>query len=82
MWGFGDFILVNLNALLIKKTVVLQVISGGLVSINSSLDGQTGRHFTDDIFRFITVNEKFCILIKISLKFASKGPIDNDQALL
>ena len=28
------------------------------------------------------VNEKFWILIKISLKFVSKGPIDNNPALV
>ena len=26
--------------------------------------------------------QRFCILIKISLKFVSKGPIDNNQALV
>ena len=30
----------------------------------------------DYIFRCIFMNEKFCILIKISLKFVPKGPID------
>ena len=47
---------------------------------NSS--GQNGRHFADDIFRCIFVNEKFCILIKISLKFVPKGPICNNPALV
>ena len=28
------------------------------------------------------VNEKFCILIKISLKFVLKSPIDNNSALV
>ena len=28
------------------------------------------------------MNEKFCISIKISLKFVPKGPIDNNQALV
>ena len=36
-----------------------------------------GHQFADDIFRCIFVNEKFCILIKISLKFVPDGPIDN-----
>ena len=36
----------------------------------------------DDIFRCIFMNEKFCILIKISLKFVPKGPIDNNQAVV
>ena len=36
----------------------------------------------DNIFRSIFVNEKFCILIKISLKFVAKGPLDNNPALV
>ena len=28
------------------------------------------------------MKEKFCILIKISLKFVPKGPIDNNPALV
>ena len=44
--------------------------------------GQNGRHFADDIFRCIFMNEKFYILIKISLKFIPKGPIDNKPVLL
>ena len=43
--------------------------------VNSSPPPQNGRHFTDDIFRCIFAKEKFCILIKIPLKFASKGAI-------
>ena len=50
--------------------------------INSSPPGRNGCHFADDIFRSIFVNEKFCILIKILLKFFSKGPIDNNPALV
>ena len=45
-----------------------------------SLPGQNGRYFADDVFRCIFVNKKFCILIKISLKFVLKGPIDNNPA--
>ena len=44
--------------------------------------GQNGRHFADDIFRCIFENEKFCILIQISLKFVSTGPIYNKPALV
>ena len=36
----------------------------------------------DDIFKCIFFNEKFCILIKISVKFVPKGPIDNNPALV
>ena len=42
--------------------------------ISSSPPGQNGCHFTDDIFRCIFMNEKFCILIEISLKFVAKNP--------
>ena len=48
----------------------------------SSPTGQNGRHFADDIFRCIFVNEKFCILIKFSLKFVPNGPIDNNPVLV
>ena len=41
-----------------------------------------GRHFADDIFRYIFVNEKFYILMELSLKFVHKGPIDNNPALI
>ena len=45
---------------------------------------QCGRHFVDDFFICIFVNEKFCISINISLslKFVPKGPIDNNPALV
>ena len=50
--------------------------------VNSSLPGQNGCHFADNIFKCIFVNEKFCILIQISLKFVLKGEIDNKSALV
>ena len=43
--------------------------------------GQNGRHFTDDILKYIFLNEKYCNLIRISMKFVPKGPIDNKWAL-
>ena len=52
------------------------------ILVNSSPSGQNGCHFADDSFRCIFVNEKFCILIKISLKFVPEGPIDNNSALV
>ena len=52
-----------------------------LVQINSSPPGQYGRHFADYIFKCIFMNEKFCILIQVSLKFIPKGQIDNNSAL-
>ena len=49
---------------------------------NSSPSGQNGHHFADDIFRYILVNENFYSLIKISLMFVPKGPIDKNPALV
>ena len=36
----------------------------------------------DDISKYIFVNEKFCILINISLTVVSKGQINNIQAVV
>ena len=49
---------------------------------NSSVPGQNGRHFTDGIFRCNFVNERFCILIKMLLKFVPKVSVDNNPALV
>ena len=43
---------------------------------------QNGRHFADDIFKCIFLNENVWISIEISLKFVPKGPIDNIPALV
>ena len=53
-----------------------------LLHLNSSPPGQNGSNFADNIFRCIFMNEKFCILIKISLKFVPRGPSDNNPALV
>ena len=50
--------------------------------VNSSLPGQNGRHFADDILTCIFMNEKGCISIRISFQFVPKGPIDNMSALV
>ena len=51
-------------------------------TFNSSSPGQNGRHFADDIFKYIFMKGKFCILIRISLNFVPKGQIDNTAALV
>ena len=48
----------------------------------TSLPWQIVRHFTGYVFRCIFVNEKFCILIWMSLKFVLKGPIGIKQSLV
>ena len=41
-----------------------------------------GHHFADNIFKCISVNEKFWILNKIKLKHVPLGPIYNMAALV
>ena len=43
---------------------------------------QNGRHFADDTFNRIFVNENIRIWIEFSLKFVPKGPINNIPALV
>ena len=43
---------------------------------------QNGRHFADDPFKCIFLNETLRILIKMSLNFVPKGPINNIPALV
>ena len=43
---------------------------------------QNGHHFADNIFTFIFSNEKFSILIMISLMLALKNPFGNKPALV
>ena len=51
-------------------------------SVNTLRLRQNGRHFADDIFKCIFLNENVGIPIKILLKFVSKGPINNIPALV
>ena len=50
--------------------------------INTLKPWQNGRHFPHDIFKYILLNGNVQILIKISLKSVSKGPINNILALV
>ena len=50
--------------------------------INTLRPRQNGRHFPDDIFKWIFLNENVWILINISLKFVPRGPINNIPTLV
>ena len=56
----------------------LQIIQDDLTEIhkNRFRPRQNGRHFPDDIFKCIFLNEYVCISITISPKFVPKGPIE------
>ena len=48
----------------------------------TSLPGQNGRHFADYLLKCIFLNQNVWILIDISMKFVSKGPINNIPELV
>ena len=50
--------------------------------LNSLRPKWNRRHFADDIFKCIFLNENVWIPIKFSLKFVPKGPINNISALV
>ena len=50
--------------------------------LNTLRPRQDGRHFPDDIFRCIFLNESIWIAINISLSFVPEGPIDNIPTLV
>ena len=53
-----------------------------IISLNTLRWRQDGRHFADDTFKCIFLNANVRILLKISLKFVAKGPINNISALV
>ena len=62
--------------------VVYNRLHTNLGAVNTLRPRQNGRHFADDIFKCIFLNENIWISIKISLKFVPKGPINNIRALV
>ena len=50
--------------------------------LNTLKPRQNARHFPDNNFQRIFLNENVRISIQISLKFVPRGPIDNKPALV
>ena len=50
--------------------------------VNTLRPRQNGRHFPDDIFNWIFLNENVWISINISLKFVPRGQINNIPTLV
>ena len=55
---------------------------GQLFSVNTLRPRQHGRHFPDDLYKCIFLNENEWISINISPKFVPKGPIIDIPALV
>ena len=54
----------------------------GFMTLYTLRPRQNGRHFPDDIFKWIFLNENIRISITISLKFVPGGPISNIPTLV
>ena len=53
-----------------------------MLRLNQLRPRQNGRHFPDDIFKWIFLNENVRISINISLKFVPRGPFNNVPTLV
>ena len=60
----------------------LEAVGNSRQGINTLRPSHNGRHFPDDIFKCIFLNENIQISIKIWLKFVPSGPINNIPALV
>ena len=48
-----------------------------LYGVLDQVPRHNGRHFVEDVFKCIFLNEEFCFFIPMSLEFVLKDPIDN-----
>ena len=82
---YSGFILLDTKGH-ISKEMLLKMLSAKrwpyCSDFNTLRPRQNGRHFTDDIFKCIFLNESVWILIQISLTFVPKEPMDNIPALI
>ena len=87
---FGSWYYITYSVYPIHTTVLLSCVMfyvcvmgyWWMYMINTFRPRQNGRHFADDNFKCIFLNENIWIPIKISLKFVRKGPINNIRSLV
>ena len=83
--SFGHYFVANLSSkfrmYFFNVKHCIDNISGMVGPINTLRPRQDGRHFADDIFTCIFFNEN-CWILKFSLKYVHRGPIDNNPALV
>ena len=76
----GDHVVWHLMALLGLRVLNNETITKTI--INTLRPRQNGRHYADDIFKCIFLNENAWLSLKISLKFVPKVQINNIPALV
>ena len=70
----GPLIIFNQTVFLADKSTSMPA-PIAWTSISTLRQRQNGRHFSDDIFKCVFLNENVWIVIKIPLKFVPNGPI-------
>ena len=70
---------INISHTMFHKACMTCLKQSSSEPINSSLPGQNGRLFTDDIFKCIYLNEKVRISIEIPMKFVSEVQLTISQ---
>ena len=82
----GRWVLIVLLKMRRRPFLCIYLLSGwtgaAIECVNTLRPRQNGRHFADDTFKPIFLNENIRISIKISLKFVLKVPINNIPALV
>ena len=73
-------VLIELQLWRLLVITLLSSVMITLFSANTLRPRQDGRHFADDTFNRIFVNENVRISIEFSLKFVPKGQINNIPA--
>ena len=84
-WPHGGSTITNLSQTVDTRSNIKRHQSPQLTidpAFNTLRPRQNGRHFVDDVFKCIFLNENMWILLKISLKFVPKGPINNIPSLV
>ena len=87
-WDFGnnnhdkDFLMSAMAYFLCPRRWTSNWVARDLSPLNTLRPRQNGRHFTDDIFKCIFLNENVWIPVKITLKFVPKCLINNNPTLV
>ena len=83
-WKFhqNEDISVSVIAIAFPAIPALDCYTAPVGWLNTLRPRQNGRHFPDDIFKWIFLNENVWISINISLKFVPRGPINNIPKLV
>ena len=81
-WHLNCIVAVKRKSVIEPLDAIKHYISWSPFDINTLRPRQGGHHFPDDTFKRIFLNENVKISLKISLKFAPEGPINNIPALV